>query len=430
MGEKAKQSFYIQGLGGRRELSGELPVRGAKNAVIKVLAASLLFNDEVSLDNVPAIEDVARTVELLTDLGVQVTDQGNGKLLLQTNDLKKSDLNPEIAKSLRTSIVLSGPLLARLGRVTFPYPGGCVIGKRPIDIFLDGFKKMGAVIKEEGENYELTAPNGLSGAEIFLRVPSVTATETFLMAAVLAKGETVLKNVALEPEIKSLSEFLISCGAQIAGLGTPTLIITGGGLLSGKGKTYTTLPDRIEAGSFLILAALLAKDVTITHCEPAHLDALINLLTQAGVKMTVNKESINIKGDQPEFKAVDVKTHEYPGFPTDLQAPLSVFLTQVSGQSFIFETIFEGRLNYLETLARFGANTKVLDAHRAIIEGPSKLIGREVESPDLRAGLAYVLAALVAHGESIVHNVYYIDRGYERIDQRLAQLGATIRRAA
>lgn len=424
------ESFQIEGLAGERRLEGQLIVKGAKNAALKALAASLLFKDGFEIHNVPAIEDIARTIELLRDLGVVITAAGPAVFTLKTDRVENYRLNPEISKRLRASIVLTGPLLARLGRVAFPYPGGCVIGKRPIDIFLEGFTALGATIHETGTDYELRAPQGLIGAELFLKTPSVTATETFLMAGVLANGRTVIKNAALEPEIESVGQWLKKSGAKIEGLGTPTITIIGSELLSGANIAYTTLPDRIEAGSFLILAALLGKDIEIKACEPNHLDALLHLLRLAGVKFEIGRQTIRLCGDQPTFTAVDVKTHEYPGFPTDLQAPLAVFLTQARGQSFIFETIFEGRLGYLETLARFGGNTRILDAHRAIIEGPLPLIGREVESPDLRAGLAYILAALVAAGESIVHNVYCIDRGYERIDERLKAVGAPIRRAA
>lgn len=426
----SSDSFVIGGLAGARELEGQLPVKGAKNAIIKILAASLLFKDEVTLEKVPQIEDVFRMEELLVHLGAKVDKLTADKLVINTSGVNEWRIDEAISKRLRASVVLTGPLLARLGKVHFPHPGGCVIGKRPIDIFLEGFKAMGARVEEEEAGYSIVAEQGLMGAEIFLKTPSVTATETFLMAAILAKGKTVIKNAALEPEIESLGLFLERGGGKIEGLGTPTITIQGGGFLTGTNNSYITLPDRIEAGSFIILGSLLAKDLEITNLNPQHLDSLIHSLRQAGVKMEVGANSIRLKDNQPEFKAVDVKTHEYPGFPTDLQAPMAIFLTQAVGQSFIFETIFEGRLNYLETLARFGANTRVLDAHRAIVEGKTKLEGREVESPDLRAGLAYVLAGLVAEGESIVHNGYYIDRGYERIDERLVKIGAKIRRAA
>lgn len=422
--------FIIMGLGGAKTLSGELTIGGAKNEVLKVLAGSVLFRDELTLTNVPDIEDVRRMVKLLENLGIKAEQTEKNKYVLDITGLSGFTLSPEISCKLRASIVVTGPLLARFGQVVFPYPGGCVIGKRPIDLFLTGFKKMGAKVTESEKGFVIEASQGkLQGAEIFFKNQSVTATETFLMAGVLAQGKTVLKNCALEPEIISLGEWLNECGAKITGLGTPTITVAGGDLLSGVGKIHETLPDRIEAGSFAILGALAGSDLLIKKCRPDHLDALLAYLTEAGVDLETGVDWIRIinKGDE-KFIALDVKTHEYPGFPTDLQAPFSIFLTQTEGQSYIFETIFEGRLNYFEALSRMGAKVKVLDSHRAIIDGPTPLSGREIESPDLRAGLAYVLAAAIASGESVVHNVEYIDRGYEEIEKRLASLGLAIKR--
>jgi UDP-N-acetylglucosamine 1-carboxyvinyltransferase len=426
---KTGQKFIINGLSGKRTLAGKIRTPGAKNAVLKVMAAAVLFKDEVYLTNVPEIEDVARMSELLVDLGVVVEKISRSAYRLLTNNIVGSDICPEISKHLRASLVLTGPLLARFGHVSFPHPGGCVIGKRPIDFSIAGFEAMGAKCLDTGTGYEIIAPKGgLRGAEIFFKNQSVTTTENFLMAAVGARGVTVLKNAALEPEIISLGEFLNTCGAKISGLGTPTITIQGTGLLSGKGRKYVTIPDRIVAGSFAILGALAGRDLEITDCQPGHLDALLHILKLAGVKMEVTESTIRLRGKQGKFMAVDIKTHEYPGLVTDLQAPLAVFLTQSQGQSFIFETIFEGRLNYLETLSRMGAETKILDAHRALIKGSCPLLGREVVSPDLRAGLAYVLAGIIASGETVVHNVYYIDRGYEKIERLLRAVGVDIKR--
>lgn len=423
--------FVIEGLAGQRSLLGEIEVGGAKNEVLKILASAVLFGDEISISDIPQIEDVFRMMEILTSLGIVISkEEGKSVYRLTTSGLNSSLIPPEISKKLRASIVLTGPLLSRLGEVSFPYPGGCVIGKRPIDLFLDGFKQMGAVVKEDNGMFYVSAPNKkLHGAEIFFKNQSVTATETFMMAAVLAEGKTVLKNCALEPEIISLGEFLISAGAQISGLGTPTIEIIGGGLLVGKDKRHKTMPDRIEAGSFIILGALAAKDLKITNCEPNHLDSLLNLLKQSGVNFSIGPDFVRVFGNEnKKFQAVDIKTHEYPGFPTDLQAPMSIFLTQTIGQSFVFETIYENRLNYLEALERFGSKARILDSHRAIIDGPTAFSGKEIESPDLRAGLAYVIAAIIAKGQSVVHNVYYIDRGYERVDERFQAIGVGIKR--
>lgn len=430
---RTNDQFIVEGLGGKKILSGRVRVGGAKNAIIKILAAPVLFHDGFAISNVPEIEDVHQMIRLLEELGGQVEKLEPGHYKLKSDELNSFMLASDLSKRLRASVVLTGPLLARFGEVRFPHPGGCVIGKRPIDMFLDGFQRMGAKITEEEGLYVVKAGDGkLKGAEIFFKIQSVTNTETFMMAAVLAEGKTILKNCALEPEIVSLGEFLIKCGAKIKGLGTPTLEIEGGELLSGEGQEYVTVPDRIEAGSFLVLGAIAASDLIVENCRPDHLDALIDILRSAGVDVEVGDTWVRVKNTEPnkKFTSIDIKTHEYPGFPTDLQAPLSIFLTQAEGQSFIFETIFEGRLNYLEALNRLGAKTKILDAHRAIIDGPTALTGHEIESPDLRAGLAYLLAAIIASGQSVVHNVKYIDRGYEQIEKRLQAIGVKIERRA
>jgi len=427
---KTEERLEIEGLRGRQVLTGTVKVGGAKNAVLKMMSATILFADRVKMTNVPEIEDVRRTAELLVDLGAEVSFSGDHTCDIDTTNLTKTVITPEISKKLRASIVLTGPLLARFGRVSFPHPGGCVIGRRPIDLFLAGFEALGANVTLKNDLYEIKAKNGqLIGAEIFFKNQSVTATETFLLAGVLAKGKTVLKNCALEPEIISLGEYLKKCGAKISGLGTTTIEIEGGARLHAKGKIYHTIPDRIEAGSFLILATLAGKDVTIADCEPKHLTAVIDFLREAGAEIIVGQNFLRvINRKKPKLIASDLKTHEYPGFPTDLQAPMSVFLTQAVGQSFIFETIFEGRLGHLESLEQMGAKVKLLDAHRAIINGPNELHSRELFSPDLRAGLAYIIAGLVAKGRTTVHNVGYIDRGYENIEGKLTALGAKIKR--
>ncbi len=423
-----KSKFLIKGLGGKKSLRGVIGVNGAKNAALKLMAASILFKDEVVLKNIPDIEDIRHTADLLDKLGFTVKREGKRTYKIKPTKHINYELSSETAKRLRASIVLTGPVLARLGKVKFPHPGGCVIGKRPIDLFLDGFKKMGARVADKNGSYVISTQSGkLNGAEIFLRVPSVTGTETFMMAGVLAKGTTIIKNAAMEPEITHLAEFLVSSGAKISGAGTPTITIKGGGLLSQK-KPHTAMPDRIEAGSFLILGALVAKDLLIKDCNPNHLEILIDALRSSGVKIDTEKNSIRVRSSKNDYKPMDIKTHEYPGFPTDLQAPMTVFLTQATGESFVFETIFEGRLNYTESLVRMGAEIKMMDPHRIIVKGPSPLHGKVLESPDLRAGLAFVVAAIVASGDSIVHNVRNIDRGYERVEERLREIGVDIAR--
>ena len=413
---------------GGKKLSGEIKVNGAKNSALKAMAASLLFDSPIRINNVPAIEDVTRMTELLEGLGVKIENGKREKLEIDPRGVSGHELKREIAKRLRASIVLVGPILARSGRAVFPYPGGCVIGKRPIDIFLDGWKAMGAKVEEvKGNGFEITAKK-LKGVDFTFRVVSVTGTETLMMTAALAHGKTILRNAAMEPEIAALAEFLNDSGAQIKGAGTPTMEIEGtGGKLLRAGKAFEVMPDRIEAGSFLILGAALGKKVKVTGCNPDHLSALLAKLRDAGVELKVENGSITVSRPR-KLLATDVQTREYPGFPTDLQAPFAALMTQAQGESVIFETIFENRFGYAEDLKRIGADIFLADTHRIVVKGQGALRGREIESPDLRAGLAFIIAALLASGESTISNVYQIDRGYEKIDERLRSLGAEIER--
>jgi len=422
------EKFAVKGLAGKKTLKGRIKVNGAKNAALKAMAASMLFRGSVVLKNVPNIEDIHRMGDLLEDLGCKIQKQKANTYTITPNSKGKTKLTPAISKRMRASIVLTGPVLARFGHVEFPHPGGCVIGERPIDIFIDGFKKMGAVARRRGETYTISAESKkLRGAEIFLKTQSVTATETFIMAAVLARGTTMIKNAATEPEIKDLADFLVRSGARITGAGTNTIIIKGGALLDSKGYAYTTMPDRIEAGSFLVLGALAGKKIEVLNCVPEDIESVTETLKSAGVRLEVKKKSIIVYGAK-KLNAVNIKTHEYPGFPTDLQAPMTVLLTQAQGESLVFETIFEGRLNYTESLFSMGAKIKMMDPHRVIVDGPTRLHGKNLESPDLRAGLAFLIAAIVANGTSVIHNVYNIDRGYERVEERLKAIGVGIER--
>jgi UDP-N-acetylglucosamine 1-carboxyvinyltransferase len=422
-----KESFVIQGLAGGKRLSGEIAVGGAKNEALKLMAASILCEGPLTLSNVPAIEDVGRMAEIIEKLDGRVERAGN-TCTIDAAGVRDGKIDDELAKSLRSSVVLTGPLLARFGSCSFPHPGGDLIGERPVDFFIEGFQKMGASVAVDGGEYKVSAPEGLRGADIFFRWVSVTATETLMMAAVLAKGMTTLRNVAMEPEVVSLANFLVASGASIKGIGTPTLVIEGGAMLK-PSAPQRVIPDRIETGSFLILGALAAKELKITNCEPEHVRMLIELLSRSGVRIESGKDWIKItNGAEDERRAIALKTHEYPGFPTDLQAPMVVYLTQAAGESRIFETIFEGRLNYTEDLARMGAAITLWNPHQASVKGPTPLRGAVLESPDIRAGLAFLIAALIAEGESTLHNIYHIDRGYERIEERFAALGANIKR--
>ncbi len=422
--------FIVEGLDGERKLKGTIAVGGAKNAVLKALAATMLFTDEVVLKNVPEIEDVDRISELLRAAGSQV-ERDDGSLTVTPPNVCIYELDKAIAERLRASIVLAGPTLARCGEVSFPFPGGCVLGERPIDLFIEGFKAMGATITEDDSYFTVKAAGGkLKGAHIIFPFVSVTATETLMLAAILAEGKTILENAAMEPEIPHLAEYLNSCGAHIEGAGTPVMTIRGGSLLESKGKAYITLPDRIEAGSFMILAALAGSEVTITDCIPEHSGALITLLKRSGAQIETTTSSIIVRGDAPNknLKMVSVRTHEYPGFPTDLQAPMAVFMSQVSGEGTVLETIFDGRFRYADDLVRMGANITIMNPHRLLIRGPRELSRKDLESPDLRGGLAYIIAAAVAKGTSTIRNAYVIDRGYQHIEDRLQKLGLNIKR--
>lgn len=415
-------------INGGRALEGEVSVSGAKNNALKVFGASLLFSNSVEILNVPLIEDIFRMKELMASMGARISNSGSHSFSLQAPKDAKTDLDDAITQSLRASVILLGPILARYGKVSMSHPGGCVIGKRPINFFIDGFKAMGAQFAEKNDLY-IFKTKGLKGADFTFRNPSVTGTETLMMAAVLADGRTILRNSACEPEIAALAEFLSDSGAKISGAGTHTIVIDGAGkagLLEAK-RPFYTIPDRIEAGSMLILGALLGRNLKIKNCEPTHLSTLISHLEAAGVKIAKGPGWMQVSKPK-NILAVDVKTGEYPGFATDLQAPFTVFLTQAVGKSQVFETIFDERLEYINELVRMGANITPCDPHRAIVLGRTPLRGREVESPDLRAGLAFVIAGLIAKGRTVIHNIYNIDRGHERIEEKLVLLGADIKR--
>ncbi|MDO8558101.1 MAG: UDP-N-acetylglucosamine 1-carboxyvinyltransferase [bacterium] len=421
-----QEKFVIRG---GKNLSGTIRVKGAKNNALKVLAASLLSKELWTITRVPFVEDVLRTLELLRALGVEVSDtlSGGDIVTLRAKNIISTTLDTEVSKRIRASMVLTGPLLARMGEVVFPHPGGCVIGERPIDIFLKGYEALGASVELSKGFYHLRAKNGLRGSSIFFPVVSVTATETLMMAAVLARGTTMLKNAAMEPEVAALADFLNACGARISGHGTPHIAIEGVSELGGG--TFQVIPDRIEAGSFALMAGATRSRLTVADCNPAHLDALISLLQDTGVEVEKTESSLTVDATgRKNLKARSIITHEYPGFVTDLQAPAAVFLTQLEGESRVFETIFEGRLNWTQELVRMGARITVADPHRIFVNGPAQLRGREITSPDIRAGMALIIAGLIAEGETTVHNIYQIDRGYEKIEERLRGIGADIQR--
>jgi UDP-N-acetylglucosamine 1-carboxyvinyltransferase len=416
--------FLIKGLAGQKKLEGTITVGGAKNAVLKIMAGSILFKNMLTIQNMPFVEDVKRLGELLTDLGASV-EFSPGEVKINTEKIHTQNLDEKTATAMRSSVVLTGPLLARYGKVVFPAPGGCTIGKRPIDLFIKAYEKMGATVEYKDDAYIMTAQK-LKGAEIFFDIQTVTGTETIMMAAVLAEGTTVLKNCAMEPEIGSLATYLVSCGADIQGAGTSTITIQGGGLLESK-QPYITIPDRIETGSFVILGALLAKKLRIEKCDPSLLESLLSLLTASGVHMNIGKDYIEIL-ESNNLKSFNVRTHEYPGIPTDVQPQLVTYLTQCIGEGIVFETIFEGRFKFIDNLKKMGAHIEILNNREISIKGPTPLIASALEAYDLRGGFSAVVSGLLAQGETVVKTVYYIDRGYESLETRLCAVGADIQR--
>jgi UDP-N-acetylglucosamine 1-carboxyvinyltransferase len=424
-------SFVVRGLGGVAGLSGEVMVGGAKNAALPIMAASLLVEGEAKLSNVPDIADVRSMITLVEKLGGFTTFK-DGVLSIRPKDADGTVIDDEIGKRMRASILLVAAVLARAGTVTFPHPGGCVLGSRPIDVFVEGFKALGAEFTETGETYTLSAPKGLSGGTIFFRVMSVTGTEALMIAATRATAPITLHNCAMEPEVVAAAEFLNASGARIAGAGTPTITIVPTSLQSPV-SSFQIIPDRIEAGSFLILGALAgnppAGGITIRGADPAHLASVTETLRDMGVMVEIQKDVIRV--NRPEtLRPAEVRTHEYPGFPTDLQAPMSVLQTQADGESSILETVFDARLNYAAELVRMGADMSVVNPHKAIIKGPTPLKARDIMGPDIRAGLAFLLAAAIAEGDSTIGNAHLIDRGYEKIEEKLSALGLLIKRVS
>lgn len=414
--------FIIQG---SAKLAGEIEVKGAKNAALKIIPAAILSSEKIIIKNLPNIEDINRAIELIEDLGAETTRKKD-TLEIEIKKLGTLELRSEIADKFRASIMFVGPILARAGEVKFPHPGGCVIGSasRPIDLFLDGFEAMGAEIIIKDGYYHIKAKK-LKGCEYFFTTISVTGTESMMITAVLAEGTTILKNCAMEPEISALAEYLNNQGAKIKGAGTPTIIIEGVKKVSAG--EFNIIPDRIETGTFAILAAATKSEIKITKCNPAHIQSLLSIFLKIGIRFEMGSDWLKILPTK-KIKPYGIKTHEYPGFPTDLQSPYTVLMTQAEGSSIIHETIYERRLLFTDMLAQMNADIIMCDPHRVVVNGPTKLYGKRLTSPDLRAGIAMIIAALIAEGQTEIDNIYQIDRGYENIDERLRSLGANIKR--
>ncbi|QQG52583.1 MAG: UDP-N-acetylglucosamine 1-carboxyvinyltransferase [Candidatus Falkowbacteria bacterium] len=412
-------------INGGKSLSGEIAVGGAKNNAQIMLPVSLLSKKTITISNLPEIDGVDKSLELLADLGADITRTTN-QVTINTSKVSKTELDPKIADKFRTSVMFVGPLLARFGKVSFPHPGGCVIGAagRPIDLFIEGFEAMGAKVEISEKFYHISAAK-LHNFEYFFSTVSVTGTQSLIMTACLIPGRTILKNCAMEPEIEALIEYLNSQGAQISGSGTPTITIDG--VTELNAGQCEIIPDRMETGSFALLAAATKSELKITHCNPEHILNLLAIFKKIGVNYETGADWLLIKKSE-NIKAYGIKTHEYPGFPTDLQSPYAVLMTQTQGISLIQETIYDRRLIWTDMLSQMGANIIMCDPHRVVINGPTKLFGKKIISPDIRAGIALVIAALAAEGSSEIDNIYQIDRGYEKLDVRLRSIGADISR--
>ena len=411
---------------GGEPLLGTVRVSGAKNAALPCMAAALLTDQPVILENIPQVRDIQTTRNLLAAMGAEV-ELGYGRAQHRTSihcaTLTAPEASYELVKTMRASTLVLGPLVARCGRARVSLPGGCAIGARPIDLHIKGLEQLGAKITREHGYVEATATR-LKGAEVVFDKITVTGTEDLLMAATLAEGETILQNCAREPEVADLADLLNKMGAKIEGAGTPTIRIRGVSKL--KGAKHRIIPDRIEAGTFLIAGAMTGGDLNVAGCDPSHLGAVIGKLHEVGVKTKSSADSVRVMGDNP-FTAADLSTEEYPGFPTDCQAQFMALATQAEGMSIITENIFENRFMHALELVRMGANIKI-EGRRAVVRGKTPLSAAAVLASDLRASASLVLAALVADGETIIDRVYHIDRGYEHIEEKLKAVGAQIRR--
>ncbi|MEQ2129087.1 UDP-N-acetylglucosamine 1-carboxyvinyltransferase [Caldanaerobacter subterraneus KAk] len=402
-------------------LKGTVKISGAKNSVLPIIAASLLSSDEVILEDIPSLEDVNVMIELIKNFGA-LCELDNGKLKIRV-DIKDVEAPYELVKKMRASFLVMGPILAKLGHAKISMPGGCAIGARPIDLHLKGFQSLGADITI-GHGYVEATAKKLTGKKIYLDFPSVGATENIMMAAVFADGVTVIENAAEEPEIVDLANFLNKMGANIKGAGTDTIRIEGVKEL--KGAEHTVIPDRIEAGTFMVAAAMTGGNVLIENVIVDHVRSVIAKLTECGVKITEEKGGLRVKGVK-NYKAVDIKTLPYPGFPTDMQAQMMAMMTVAKGTSVIIETVFENRFMHVSELKRMGANIKI-EGRSAMITGVDHLTGAEVKATDLRAGAALVLAGLIAEGRTEINDIYHVDRGYVKMEEKLRALGAKIYR--
>jgi UDP-N-acetylglucosamine 1-carboxyvinyltransferase len=416
------QKLLIEG--GKR-LEGEIRASGSKNAALPILAACVLTDEPIILHRIPTVRDIRTMETLMTHVGVRMTKSANGPHHIQCENLADPTAPYDLVKTMRASSLVLGPLVARCGRARVSMPGGCAIGARPIDLHVSALENLGARIHQEHGYIEAHAPEGLKGGLVRFERITVTGTEDVLMAATLARGETVIENAAREPEVVDLADMLLKMGARIEGAGASTIRVQGVNKL--HGVEHEIIADRIEAGTYIIAAAITGGELLIKDCVPEHVRALTDKLQMAGVDVAEESAtSIRVRGNG-KLRAVDVTTQEYPGFATDLQAQYMALMTQADGISFITETIFENRFMHVQELVRMGANIRI-EGRQAIVAGNRNLSGAQVIASDLRASASLVLAALAAAGETVVDRVYHIDRGYENIEGKLRQVGARIKR--
>jgi UDP-N-acetylglucosamine 1-carboxyvinyltransferase len=410
---------------GGTPLCGEIAISGAKNAALPILCASLLSSDLLHLSNVPRLKDVSTMLRLIEQMGVEVAHEGADSVALNSRGLNNPLAPYDLVKTMRASILVLGPLLARHGEARVSLPGGCAIGARPVEQHLKGLQAMGAEIRvEQGYIHARVGTGGLKGACIVTDMVTVTGTENLMMAAVLAEGETVIENAAREPEVVDLANCLVSMGAQVSGAGTDKIRIRGVQRL--HGASHVVMADRIETGTYLCAAAATAGDIRLTRTSAAYLDAVVDKLLDAGCDIVAEREAIRLKAP-PRLKAVSVRTSPYPAFPTDMQAQFMAVNCVAEGSAVIRETIFENRFMHAVELIRLGADIKI-DASNAMVTGVERLDGATVMATDLRASASLVIAGLVAEGETLIERIYHLDRGYERIEEKLGQLGAQVRR--
>jgi len=411
---------------GGKQLCGEIRISGAKNAALPILAATLLSETPVSVGNIPHLHDITTTMELLGRMGVRLMVDEKMNIEVDSSTINSYEAPYELVRTMRASILVLGPLLARFGEAHVSFPGGCAIGTRPVDIHLNGLIKMGADITVEG-GYIHAKATRLKGCRLVLDQVTVTGTENLMMAAVLAEGTTIMENAAREPEVTDLAHFLNKMGAKISGIGTDVLVIEGVEKLGLKSIHYDILPDRIETGTYLVAAAITGGKVKLKNTRPDILDAVLDKLIEAGAEITTGDDwiALDMHGNRP--KAVSLRTAPYPAFPTDMQAQFIAMNTIANGMGIITETIFENRFMHVQELQRMGADIK-LESNTAICTGVKKLTAAPVMATDLRASASLVIAALAAEGSTRVDRIYHIDRGYDHIEEKLSQLGAIIRR--